>query len=128
MKKVFLYIIALLPLITLAQEPEQFEVKSNVGHLNAPARAYLLYQVGANRVMDSAQITNGSFDFKGKILNPVGAFIVIDPTSVGLDRLDSTADFLSFYIDKGVIQINSPDSLSKAKITGSKINDTIKNY
>ncbi len=123
MKKIFLFIIALLPLITLAQEPEQFEVKSKVGHLNAPARAYLLYQVGANRVMDSAMITNGSFDFKGKILNPVGAFIVIDPMSVGLDKLDSTADFLSFYIDKGVIEINSPDSLSKAKITGSKIND-----
>jgi peroxiredoxin len=123
MKKVFLYIIALLPLITLAQEPEQFEIKSKVGHLNTPAQAYLLYQVGANRVMDSAQITNGSFDFKGKILNPVGAFIVIDPMKVGLDRLDSTADFLSFYIDKGVIEINSPDSLSKAKIIGSKIND-----
>jgi peroxiredoxin len=123
MKKVFLYIIALLPLITLAQEPEQFEIKSKVGHLNTPAQAYLLYQVGANRVMDSAQITNGSFDFKGKILNPVGAFIVIDPKSIGLDRLDSTADFLSFYIDKGVIEINGPDSLSKAKITGSKIND-----
>ena len=123
MKKIFLYIIALLPLAALAQDTETFVIKSKVGSLNAPAKAFLLYQLGANRVIDSAAITNGSFDFSGKVLNPTNAFLVIDRKGIGFSKLDSTADVLSFYIDKGEIAISSPDSVSKATITGSQIND-----
>ncbi|HEY5327370.1 MAG TPA: TlpA disulfide reductase family protein [Mucilaginibacter sp.] len=123
MKKIFLFIIALLPLVALAQEPQTFEIKSKIGNLNTRARAYLIYQEGANRVIDSAQIINGSFSFKGQIMNPTGALLVIDRFGFGLNTLDSTSDNLSFYIDKGEFEINSKDSLTKARITGSKIND-----
>jgi thiol-disulfide isomerase/thioredoxin len=123
MKKIFLYVLALLPVMAFAQEPQPFEIKSKIGDLNAPARAYLIYQFGANRMLDSALITNGSFDFKGKILNPSAAFLVIDRNGIGLDRLDSNVDNLSFYIDKGEFSISSKDSVAKAKITGSQIND-----
>jgi peroxiredoxin len=124
MKKIFLCVIALLPLMAMAQQqPEPFEIKSTVGHLNNPARAYLIYQLGANRVVDSAEITAGNFDFKGNILNPTPAIIVIDPFGKGLDKLDTSADNLNFYIDKGVFAINGKDSIARAQITGSKIND-----
>jgi len=124
MKKIFLCIAALLPLMAMAQQqPEPFEIKSTVGHLNSPARAYLIYQLGANRVIDSAQITAGSFDFKGSILNPTPAIIVIDPFGKGLDKLDTSADNLNFYIDKGDIAITGKDSIARAQVTGSKIND-----
>jgi peroxiredoxin len=124
MKKIFLCIVALLPLMAMAQqEPEPFEIKSTVGHLNNPARAYLIYQLGANRVIDSAQITAGSFDFKGNILNPTPAIIVIDPFGKGLDKLDTSADNLNFYIDKGEFTITGKDSIARAQVTGSKIND-----
>jgi len=123
MKKILIYIIALLPLLAFGQDAEQaFTIKSKIGNLNYPARAYLLYQVGANRIVDSAEITNGSFDFKGSILSPTGALMVIDTKGVGIARLDSTADNLSFFIDKGDFAINSPDSLLHAEITGSQIN------
>jgi peroxiredoxin len=124
MKKIFLFIIALLPLMVFAQSEEiPFSIKSKVGNFNYPARAYLLYQVGANRMVDSAEITNGSFNFKGTIINPTGALMVIDAKGAGIARLDSSADNLSFYIDKGDFSITSPDSLSQAQITGSQIND-----
>lgn len=123
LKKVFLCIAALLPFMAMAQQPEPFEIKSTVGHLTTPARAYLIYQLGANRVIDSAEITAGSFDFKGNILNPSQALIVIDPFGKGLDKLDTSADNLNFYIDKGEIAINGKDSIARAQITGSKIND-----
>ena len=127
MKKILLYIIALMPLALLAQDPQTFEIKSKVGNLNAPARAYLIYQPGANRVIDSAVITNGAFTFKGNIINPVNAFIVIDHKGVGFTRLsDSTADVLNLYLEKGSFSVNSPDSASKARITGSPINDDYK--
>jgi len=123
MKKIFLCIAALLPLMAMAQQPEPFEIKSTVGHLTTPAKAYLIYQLGANRVIDSAEITAGSFDFKGNILNPTPALIVIDPFGKGLDKLDTSADNLNFYIDKGQFAINGKDSIAKALVTGSKIND-----
>src|SRR5271154_6455867 len=119
MKKIFLCIAALLPLMAMAQQPEPFEIKSTVGHLTTPARAYLIYQLGANRVIDSAEITAGSFDFKGNILNTTAALIVIDPFGKGLDKLDTSADNLNFYIDKGQFSINGKDSISKAQVTGS---------
>jgi len=123
MKKILLYIIALLPLMAFAQEPQPFLIKSKVGNLNAPARAYLIYQLGANRVIDSALITNGSFSFKGQIINPSAAVLVIDRNGVGLNSLDTTADNLNFYVDKGEFEINGKDSVAKAVIKGSKIND-----
>src|ERR1035438_2648180 len=123
MKKILLYIIALLPLMAFAQEPQQFLIKAKVGNLNAPARAYLIYQLGANRVIDSALITNGSFIFKGQIINPSAAVLVIDRNGAGLNSLDTSADNLNFYVDKGEFEINSKDSIAKAVIKGSKIND-----
>ncbi|HEY4327386.1 MAG TPA: AhpC/TSA family protein [Mucilaginibacter sp.] len=123
MKKIFLYIITLLPFIAIAQTPEQFTINSKIGTLNAPSRAYLIYQLGANRQIDSAEITNGSFVFKGSIIYPTSAFLVIDHKGVGFTHLDNTADALSFFIDKGVITLSAADSASKAKITGSLVND-----
>jgi peroxiredoxin len=123
MKKIFLYIITLLPLGAFAQTPETFVIKSKVGNFNAPARAYLMYQYGANRVIDSAEITNGSFEFSGKIMNPGVAYLVMDPKGADFSKLDSAADVLSFYIDEGEFSITSPDSAAKADIKGSKIND-----
>ncbi|MDF2433306.1 MAG: hypothetical protein JWP44_2937 [Mucilaginibacter sp.] len=112
-----------LPFMASAQQQDQFEIKGKVGKYNAPAKAYLIYQLGANKVTDTAFITNGNFNFKGNVLNPGGALIIMDPKGIGLDRLDSTADNLTFYVDKGQIAINSPDSVSKAQIIGSRIND-----
>ena len=122
MKKILLYMIALLPFMAMAQEGT-FVIKGKVGNLNSPSRAYLLYQLGANKVLDSALITNGSFDFSGKITNPTNAYLVMDRKGVGFTHLDNTADVLSFYVDKGEFSITSSDSASKAKITGSTIND-----
>ena len=79
MKKILLFVLALSPLFALAQEPEPFTLKSKVGSFNAPSRAYLIYQLGSNRVIDSAGITNGNFSFTGKIVNPENAYIVIGP-------------------------------------------------
>lgn len=123
MKKTVIYILSLLPLLAFSQSPETFTIKGKAGSLNAPARIYLLYQLGANHVVDSAIITNGSFNFTGKVLNPTNAYLVVDHKGVGFNRLDSTADVLSFYIDKGELAVTGPDSIAKATISGSKIND-----
>jgi len=127
MKKIFFLIIALLPLAVMAQTEDTFLIRGKIGNLSAPAKAYLLYQYGANKVLDSAEMTAGSFDFSGKITGPVSGAMVIDHKGVGFEKLDSTADVLSIYIDKGEFSISGTDSVKKAKITGSKINDDSQN-
>ena len=126
MKKIFFYILTVAPFFALAQEPQPFTIKSKIGNFNAPSRAYLIYQLGSNRVIDSTEIASGSFTFTGKIVNPENAFIVMDPKGFDFTKLDSTSDVLNFYIDKGETDINSPDSVAKAKITGSQINTDYK--
>ena len=121
MKKLFFYILAFVPLLASAQD--DFVISAQVGKLNTPAKAYLLYQLGANRVLDSAAIINGTFVIKGRVLNPVGAILVIDRAGAGINKLDRSSDNLSFYLEKGEINISTADSVSKAQITGSKINE-----
>jgi len=123
MKKLSIYILLLLPFFCNAQD-STFTIKGQVGNFNPPAKAYLLYQLGANKVLDSAAITNGSFTITGDIIYPTQAVLLIDRTGVGLQKLGANADNLRLYLDKGTINIITPaDSISKAEIKGSPIND-----
>jgi len=121
MKKTLFFITALLPLLAFSQTPEPFTIKGKIGDQNA--RIYLFYQVGANRVVDSAQMEHGNFNLTGNVINPSDAFLIIDHKDVGMNKLDSTADILSLYVDKGEMTITGKDSAAKSTITGSKIND-----
>jgi len=126
MKRLFIFLLAALPAAAFAQDPQAFTLKGKVGSLNPPSRAYLAYQLGANKYVDSAVVTNGSFTFTGRLLNPTNASLLLDHTGAGLARVDSTADVLNLYLEKGEITLTSPDSVKKAQITGSKINDDSK--
>ncbi|WP_158989637.1 TlpA disulfide reductase family protein [Mucilaginibacter sp. L196] len=137
MKKIFFSILALLPVLAFAQTPathsvatpvaetpQSFLLQIKVGDVNAPAKAFLIYRLGANNVIDSTAIVNGNFDFTGSIINPTNAILLIDHKGVGFSNLDKGTDALSFYIEKGNISVaTSTDSISKAVITGSPIND-----
>jgi peroxiredoxin len=123
MRKLFFCLLLSLPVLAFAQVPQPFNVVGKFGNLNA--RVYLGYQLGSNKVLDSAQAVNGNFEFKGDIMYPSLAILVIDFKGVGVNKLDvgPTSDKLAFYIDKGTTTIQSPDSAYKAKIVGSPIND-----
>jgi len=123
MKKFFLCVLLWIPVIAFAQVPQPFNVVGKFGNLNA--KVYLGYQLGSNKVLDSAQAVNGNFEFKGDIMYPSLAIMVIDFKGVGVNKLDvgPNSDKLAFYIDKGTTTIQSPDSAYKAKIIGSPIND-----
>ncbi|MDB5000436.1 MAG: hypothetical protein JWR76_1513 [Mucilaginibacter sp.] len=133
MKKIFFCIVALLPALAFGQTAQPFTVKSKIGKLNAPAKAYLVYRLGANNVTDSAAIVNGEFTFTGVAMNPVNASLFIDYKGVGFAKYiaqnfpdggpSKTADMLNFFIEKGTINIASPDSASKADVSGSPSNE-----
>jgi peroxiredoxin len=126
MKKLFLLLILCLPILAFAQVPQPFNVVGKFGSLNA--KIYLGYQLGSNKILDSAQSVNGSFQFKGDLIYPSAAILIIDYKGLGVQKLDAGADAdkLIFYLDKGTIKLTSPDSAYKAQITGSPINDQYK--
>jgi peroxiredoxin len=131
MKKIFICIMALLPSLAFAQGG--FKISGTIKSLNAPAHVYLLYNLGANKVVDSAVVANNSFTFTGSVLNPVSATLVVDPTGQGFTKFsqrfaqqtDNTKlpDFFNFYLESDTASITATDSIAKAVITGSPIND-----
>lgn len=123
--------LAAMPAILFAQTPDNYTIKGKVGSYNAPARAYLIYERGGKNVTDSTAITNGEFKFHGNITDPASAYIVMDPAGVGMSKIQqirSGIDALNFYIEKGNIVLTDADSVSKAKVTGSKVNDDNKRF
>ena len=128
MKKIFFYIIALLPSLAFAQTTSTFTIQGKVGSLNSPVRAYLFYQLGANKIIDSADIIQGSFKFTGSVMDPSQALLVIDHKGLGSAFLDEKSlDGLSLYLEKGTFAVvSTTDSIAKAQITGSTVNDGYK--
>ncbi len=119
MKKTILAILLLAPMSLFAQKGE-YTVKGEVGKLNAPAKAYLAYRTASDNVADSSAIVNGKFEFKGTVNAPVKAVLVINYTGSGMRS--RTAAQLPIYLETGVINVTSPDSLKNATVSGSKIN------
>ncbi|HJP62447.1 MAG TPA: TlpA disulfide reductase family protein [Mucilaginibacter sp.] len=122
MKKIFFLVVFLLPLMAFAQMPQAFNVAGKFGSINA--EVYLYYQTGSNKVLDSTKSVNGAFEFKGEIIYPSIAALIVDHKGVGGQNLDfNSADKFIFYVEKGTLNVQSVDSAYKAKVIGSSIND-----
>ena len=120
MKKLFLLAAFLLPSLLFAQGlTESFILNGQVGILNPPARAYLFYQLGANKVVDSAGIVNGNFSLTGQLIEPARAVLVIDYLGQGVAKLNPKSDAVTFFLEKGTITISTKDSVRNATVAGS---------
>ncbi|MGV8877497.1 MAG: redoxin domain-containing protein [Sphingobacteriaceae bacterium] len=123
MKRIILTVLAISPLLLFAQA-DSYLVKGKAGTLNAPAKAYLVYSLQGGEKIDSAAVMNGAFEFKNVLEEPTRAALILDHQGIGLTKLEQgSADFLSFFLEKGTIVINSADSISKANISGSPLNE-----
>jgi len=121
MKHFKLIVLALLPVSAFAQSGA-YQITGKVGNLNTPVKVYLTYRTGKTTITDSTVISHGTFVLKGQLVDPVKARILLDHHGVGIKNLKK-ADILEIYLENGKIAVSSPDSLFRAKITGSPIND-----
>lgn len=126
MKTQLFSLLFFIPFVLSAQD--SFTLSGKVGQDNAPAQAYLLYRDGERTVTDSSKIVNGSFKFAGTVQEPVPARLIIDHKGVGFARTSNSADMIMMYLDKGMIYVNSPDSLKRAVFPGSAINADYNKY
>jgi peroxiredoxin len=83
---------------------------------------YLLHRQSAAEAPDSAQVTNGYFNFRGKATVP--EFCLLGITNNGNKEYR-----LGFFLENGQLHISGKkDSVSNALITGSAVQDEYKSF
>jgi len=101
-----------------------FVINGKVGDLSSPAKAFLYYKVKGNAVLDSTNIKNGQFSFKGKVdLLQEANIMVVHNNAPEDPTIRPVKDILAFFIENKVISITAKDSVHNAVIKGSPLND-----
>ncbi|HMI01483.1 MAG TPA: TlpA disulfide reductase family protein [Pedobacter sp.] len=122
MKKLVLTAAALLPLAVFAQKP--FSVTGNIKGLKTGDKIYLVYKANGADVTDSALVKEGAFAFKGALTDPARANLFLNKNPfVSRPLPGEILDMTMLYIEPAVIKISGADSLKKAAVSGSVIND-----
>lgn len=117
MKKYALALI-LCPMWSLAQV--KYTIKGEIGTLNTPSKAYLVFKTNSEDKITEAAIVNGKFQFVGEMVEPDMALIAIDPE--GKKNLqDPNTDSKVIFLENGEINIKG-NSIRGAKLTGGTLN------
>lgn len=94
-------------------------------------KAYLVTNYGwsNNKVLDSAELKNGAFRFKGNFAEPVKASLLVNHNQ-GKDgpKWNKNNDVLIVYLENANIKVNGKDSVTGASVSGSKINTEYSAY
>lgn len=121
MKKLILILLAAAPVIAFAQE--NYTIKGQVGASLGATKALLNYRSGDKLASDSATVTNGAFTFSGQVPD-----ISIARLTVKYANNPKKPDVLTIYLVNGTTLVKSADSLAKAAITGTKVNEDAQEY
>jgi len=115
--------LAVSPAVLFAQE--KYTIKGKVGSVNPPSKIFLSYSADGKRVSDSTTIKNGVFQFSGEVKDITQATLLLDYKGIGIMNIDrkSKQDIVSLFLVNGTTNIISADSLSHAKVTGTKVNE-----
>jgi len=120
MKKHLLGFLLLAPWLAQAQAPTPYTLKGKIGKLNAPAKVFMLRD---GKFTDSTALSNGAFEFKGTVDAPQQVMLVLARDGKLKQTLSNfqKADRTTTFLEKGPVLLTSGDSLTTAKITGSKL-------
>jgi len=122
MKKLLFTAAVLLPMAVLAQKP--FSIAGNVKALKTGDKIYLVYKDNGSDVTDSVEVKDGVFAFKGTLTNPERANLFLNKNPFAVPPAPGEVlDYMALYIEPAVIKITAADSLKKATITGSPVNE-----
>ncbi|MFI5158163.1 MAG: redoxin domain-containing protein [Sphingobacteriales bacterium] len=122
MKKLILLVLVTAPSLLFAQE--NFVIKGKLGSIDAPAKVFLMYREGIATITDSSAIKKGEFGFAGYVTDIARATLIVDYKGVGMQNMSRTSpDILTIYLVSGTTEVKSADSLSKAKVTGTRVNE-----
>jgi peroxiredoxin len=118
MKKILLFLLA--PVFAVAQSPAQeFKVKGELASFKPIDKIFLNYRTNDTNLRDSVQAKNGSFEFKGKIAEPLVSTLQIRYVQQpGQEKAKWEA--MQFFLEPAKIEITAKDSLENNSVAGSK--------
>lgn len=105
-----------------AMAQEGFTIKGKIGSIDAPAKIFLNYSENGQSIQDSTVMKKGKFEFSGKLESPASAYLQLKHINGGTDNA-KRMEYLYLYIENAKISITSKDSLKRAVVTGSTVND-----
>ena len=131
MKRLAIVLLTALPAILSAQDAKlKYTLKGDLTKISDPVKkVWLTYTADGKRVTDTVAVENGTFTFKGEVSEPTRASIrlVVDSAEAagkGITRRPTMPrDYLTVFLDKGDIRINTVDSFSNSTIKGSKTHE-----
>ncbi|KRT17825.1 hypothetical protein ASU31_00570 [Pedobacter ginsenosidimutans] len=121
MKKTIISLLFLIPLAAFSQQ--EYMIKGNVSKVKSPAKVYLVYQDKGKMNFDSTLVApNGSFVIKGTVSIPMKAFVMLAQDGEKMNSRPNP-DQVGVYLENGEITINTPDSLFRANVGGTQLNE-----
>lgn len=121
MKKYTLLTVGLvLPCVLFAQQID-YNLKGSIKNFNSGGKAYLQYRTDAGTVVDSAEVQQGSFAFKGELPDATKATLTITRNNENY-QLQRNADRLALYLENGNINLQAADSIAKATVNAGQLN------
>lgn len=118
MKRSVFWLLMGAPMLTFAQQNYSIQVK--VGHLENPGKARLYYQIGNELMTDSADLTAGSYQFKGNLAEPALARVCIyQQGAVPNNKLLFNAEL---WLEKASIKVTAKDPSATPLVTGGHLN------
>ncbi len=120
MKKIILSALLLAPFTLMAQS--DFSIKGKTKAVANGQKIYLVFAENGQKTTDSTLVSNGMFEFKGKVTSPVmgNLFNNVNPYKKGANTVNM--DYTALFIEPGNILINSTDSLKSAVANGTPTN------
>ena len=125
--KRFSLVFALTSLIFFTASAQNLELKGTLKNMPGVRMVKMSYDIGDERITDSALVINGSFLFNIKLYEVSSALMIASfnpkPGEKGYRK-----DIKSFYIEPGKMLLEGSDSLKFSVITGSKAQKAHEEY
>ncbi|MDT0677956.1 TlpA disulfide reductase family protein [Autumnicola musiva] len=107
---------------TAEEKEEGFVIHGEIGQLEDSSMAVLSYKQNDSTVTDSAKVENGEFRFGGKLIHPAEAVISLRHGETFPEQ-QWQSDSYHLIIENSEIELTANDSIKKAKLKGSVLND-----
>lgn len=118
MKQTLFFLIMFL-MSHIGSKAQDFTLTGKVTFKEPAEKVLLSYRNGDERIADSADIKNGTFNFKGKVIEPTLAILSIRFPKKASEKRART-ERMQLFLEAGNIHVTAKDSLEFAKVTGSK--------
>jgi len=101
-----------------------YVIKGQIGKLGKPAKAFLLIKLEGKEKLDSAELVNGAFSFKGSVPSPMEATLRLKhDNSIDTPGRRIKIDGMPIILGNENITITGKDSIKTATIKGSTLTD-----